>query len=357
MSSPPSPRGRAIARRLSRRARRRRRAPLRHRRRRDDLLDGGRDLPRPRQQRLPHPRRPARHALRLRLADRAVAGRFLRARRRCSPRSTTSRVGLDDVSDLVLATRTSITSAASATARRAACACTPTSSTRAWSPASRSASSPRPCRCACFSSAPASTSARAPSSSRCTCSPSSCSTRCRSIALLVDGDEVNGYVVHHAPGHCPGQICMQVHNVLLTDRSRAAAHHAAPVAGEHHALDRARPLPHLAREVPPHRRRRSGAAGARGADPAPVAAHHRDRAFHRARLEKVRALCAAAEDDRRDRARAVRRAAAATGGCSRSRRRRRTSNIWRGAVRLEIANLERADARAESGAAISRGGD
>jgi glyoxylase-like metal-dependent hydrolase (beta-lactamase superfamily II) len=34
--------------------------------------------------------------------------------------------------------------------------------------------------------------------------------------LLTDGQQVNGYQVHHAPGHCPGQVCLQVHNVLLT---------------------------------------------------------------------------------------------------------------------------------------------
>ena len=34
--------------------------------------------------------------------------------------------------------------------------------------------------------------------------------------VLSDGDRVNDYVAHHAPGHCPGQICLQVHDVLLT---------------------------------------------------------------------------------------------------------------------------------------------
>jgi glyoxylase-like metal-dependent hydrolase (beta-lactamase superfamily II) len=34
---------------------------------------------------------------------------------------------------------------------------------------------------------------------------------------LRDGDRiVNGYVVHHVPGHCPGQICLEVDDVLLT---------------------------------------------------------------------------------------------------------------------------------------------
>jgi glyoxylase-like metal-dependent hydrolase (beta-lactamase superfamily II) len=34
---------------------------------------------------------------------------------------------------------------------------------------------------------------------------------------LRDGDVVGpGYRVHHVPGHCPGLICLQVHDVLLT---------------------------------------------------------------------------------------------------------------------------------------------
>ncbi|MEO6574745.1 MAG: MBL fold metallo-hydrolase, partial [Polyangiaceae bacterium] len=34
---------------------------------------------------------------------------------------------------------------------------------------------------------------------------------------LRDGDVIGpGYKVHHVPGHCPGQICLQVHDVLLT---------------------------------------------------------------------------------------------------------------------------------------------
>lgn len=33
---------------------------------------------------------------------------------------------------------------------------------------------------------------------------------------LRDGDRVGPYVVHHVPGHCPGLVCLQVHDVLLT---------------------------------------------------------------------------------------------------------------------------------------------
>ncbi|WP_394838181.1 MBL fold metallo-hydrolase [Pendulispora rubella] len=35
--------------------------------------------------------------------------------------------------------------------------------------------------------------------------------------VLRDGDQIGpGYRVHHVPGHCPGLICLQVHDVLLT---------------------------------------------------------------------------------------------------------------------------------------------
>ena len=34
--------------------------------------------------------------------------------------------------------------------------------------------------------------------------------------VLVDGSRVRGAIAHHAPGHCPGQICLQVDDVLLT---------------------------------------------------------------------------------------------------------------------------------------------
>src|SRR5262249_37667998 len=35
--------------------------------------------------------------------------------------------------------------------------------------------------------------------------------------VLREGDLVGGgWRVHHVPGHCPGLICMQVHDVLLT---------------------------------------------------------------------------------------------------------------------------------------------
>lgn len=35
--------------------------------------------------------------------------------------------------------------------------------------------------------------------------------------VLRDGDTIGpGFVVHHVPGHCPGLVCLQIHDVLLT---------------------------------------------------------------------------------------------------------------------------------------------
>jgi len=71
--------------------------------------------------------------------------------------------------------------------------------------------------------------------------------------LLRDGDSIGpGYVVHHVPGHCPGLICLQVHDVLLTSDhvlSRITPHQfpqaITPFAGlEHyfHSLSKVRKL-------------------------------------------------------------------------------------------------------------------
>src|SRR5207248_796780 len=34
--------------------------------------------------------------------------------------------------------------------------------------------------------------------------------------VLTDGGRVYDYIAHHTPGHCPGQICLQIDNLLLT---------------------------------------------------------------------------------------------------------------------------------------------
>jgi glyoxylase-like metal-dependent hydrolase (beta-lactamase superfamily II) len=71
--------------------------------------------------------------------------------------------------------------------------------------------------------------------------------------LLRDGDTIGpGYRVHHVPGHCPGLMCLQVHDVLLTSDhvlSRITPHQfpqaITPFAGlEHyfHSLAKVRRL-------------------------------------------------------------------------------------------------------------------
>lgn len=111
--------------------------------------------------------------------------------------------------------------------------------------------------------------------------------------LLVDGDEVNGYTVHHAPGHCPGQICMQVHNVMLTTDHvlpRITPHQSpesiTPWTGLDHyliSLEKFRHIGGVDLALPGHEE--------------PIARLTQRiseiEAFHRGRLEKVRALCAA----------------------------------------------------------------
>src|SRR5262249_49669755 len=34
--------------------------------------------------------------------------------------------------------------------------------------------------------------------------------------VISDGDKIFDFTAHHVPGHCPGQICLQVDNILLT---------------------------------------------------------------------------------------------------------------------------------------------
>jgi glyoxylase-like metal-dependent hydrolase (beta-lactamase superfamily II) len=71
--------------------------------------------------------------------------------------------------------------------------------------------------------------------------------------LLRDGDAIGpGYKVVHVPGHCPGLLCLQVHDVLLTSDhvlARTTPHQfpqaITPFAGlEHyfHSLSKARKL-------------------------------------------------------------------------------------------------------------------
>ncbi|MGZ3441033.1 MAG: MBL fold metallo-hydrolase [Polyangia bacterium] len=110
--------------------------------------------------------------------------------------------------------------------------------------------------------------------------------------LVVDGAEINGFVVHHAPGHCPGQICMQVHNVLLTADHvlpRITPHQSpesiTPWTGLDHyliSLEKFRHIGGVDLALPGHE------------EPIPRLSQRivEIEAFHRGRLDKVRALCA-----------------------------------------------------------------
>ena len=110
---------------------------------------------------------------------------------------------------------------------------------------------------------------------------------------LRDGDLVGrGYRVHHVPGHCPGLVCVQVHDVLLTSDhvlARITPHQfpqaITPWAGLEHyfrSLDKIRAL--------------EGIRLALGGHEEPIS-DLRTRideiaAFHRERLARVHAICA-----------------------------------------------------------------
>jgi glyoxylase-like metal-dependent hydrolase (beta-lactamase superfamily II) len=110
--------------------------------------------------------------------------------------------------------------------------------------------------------------------------------------VVTDGQEVNGFTVHHAPGHCPGQICMQVHNVLLTTDHvlpRITPHQSpesiTPWTGLDHyllSLEKFRHIGGVDLALPGHE------------EPIPRLQQRivEIEQFHRARLEKVRSLCA-----------------------------------------------------------------
>ncbi len=110
--------------------------------------------------------------------------------------------------------------------------------------------------------------------------------------LLVDGEAVHGYVAHHAPGHCPGQICLQVHNVLLT------ADHILPRITPHQSPESITPwtgLDHYLRSLERFRHL-GGIDLALPGHEEPIARMQQRIVeivdFHRGRLDKVRALCA-----------------------------------------------------------------
>jgi glyoxylase-like metal-dependent hydrolase (beta-lactamase superfamily II) len=109
--------------------------------------------------------------------------------------------------------------------------------------------------------------------------------------VLVDGDEVNGYRLHHAPGHCPGQVCMQVHDILLT------ADHVLPRITPHQAPESITPwtgLDHYLRSLERFRHIEGVRLVLPGhEEPIENLCVRIDEieAFHRRRLEEVLAQC------------------------------------------------------------------
>lgn len=117
----------------------------------------------------------------------------------------------------------------------------------------------------------------------------------KSVALdrtLRDGDRiVRDYVVHHVPGHCPGQICLQVEDVLFT------ADHVLPRITPHQSpaaitafcglelylgsLEKVRRLPGIRLALPGHEEEIRDLPGRIDA----IVAHHRER------LDRVLELC------------------------------------------------------------------
>ena len=110
--------------------------------------------------------------------------------------------------------------------------------------------------------------------------------------LLTDGQEVNGYVAHHAPGHCPGQICLQVHDVLLT------ADHILPRITPHQSPESITPwtgLDHYFISLEKFRHLGGVDLGLPGHEEPIRRLQQRIveiEKFHQERLEKVRKLCA-----------------------------------------------------------------
>jgi glyoxylase-like metal-dependent hydrolase (beta-lactamase superfamily II) len=81
--------------------------------------------------------------------------------------------------------------------------------------------------------------------------------------VVRDREEIiNGYRVHHTPGHCPGQICLEVDDLLFTADhvlSRITPHQSpaaiTPFCGLElylQALDRVRDLPGIRLSLPGH---------------------------------------------------------------------------------------------------------
>ncbi len=110
--------------------------------------------------------------------------------------------------------------------------------------------------------------------------------------VLVDGSVVAGAIAHHVPGHCPGQVVVQVDDVLLTADQvlpRITPHQSpesiTPWTGLDHyfqSLEKVRRLPGIALALPGHEEPIADLGGR----------ITEIEMFHRGRLAKVRELCA-----------------------------------------------------------------
>src|SRR5206468_5307793 len=109
---------------------------------------------------------------------------------------------------------------------------------------------------------------------------------------LRDGDRiVNGYAVHHVPAHCPGQICVQVDEVLFTADhvlARITPHQSpaaiTPFCGLElylQSLGKVRRLPGITLALPGH----EAEIRDLGARIDAITAHHTER------LERVLEIC------------------------------------------------------------------
>ncbi|MBI4511167.1 MAG: MBL fold metallo-hydrolase [Deltaproteobacteria bacterium] len=111
-------------------------------------------------------------------------------------------------------------------------------------------------------------------------------------SLLTDGADVLGATVYHVPGHCPGQVCLQIDNVLLT------ADHVLPRITAHQSpesITQSTGLDHYFESLEKIRRVGGVDMALPGHEEPIRDVSQRIReieAFHRARLEKVRETCA-----------------------------------------------------------------
>ena len=112
---------------------------------------------------------------------------------------------------------------------------------------------------------------------------------------LTDGAVVCGAVAHHVPGHCPGMVCLQIDNVLLT------ADHVLPRITPHQSpesITQSNGLDHYFESLEKIRRLGGIDLGLPAHEtPIPRLSQRiaEIEAFHRGRLDKVRALCAGPE--------------------------------------------------------------